>query len=99
MSFSLDDFRVLFMEVAILKTKTQEEPRMLYAAAHTSVEDGSRRSYFVVQADLNTLRNVLDKARKILKRSQVVGFFVHGYFFLTIVETKAVSAGNGVEGE
>ena len=98
-SFLLDDFSMLLVVVAILRTKTQEEPRMLLAAAQTVVVDEGRRSPFVVQADPNTSGDVLDKARRILKRSQVGGFFVHGCYFLTIVETKAVSAGNGVEGE
>ena len=61
--------------------------------------DEGRRSPFVVQANPYTSGDVLDKARKILKRSQVVGFFVHGSFFLTIVETKSVSTENGVDGE
>ena len=74
-SFFLDDCRMLFVVVAILMTKTQEELRMLLAAVHTTVADEGRRSYFVVQADLNTSGDVLDKARKILERSQVVGLF------------------------
>ena len=43
---------MLFVVVAILKTKTQEEPRMLLATAHTAVADEGRSSQFVVQADL-----------------------------------------------
>ena len=50
-SFFLDDFRMLFVVVAIVMTKTQEEPRMLLAAAQTAVADEGRRSPFVVQAD------------------------------------------------
>ena len=72
---------------------------MLLAAAHTAAVDEGRRSPFVVQADLDTSGDVLDKVRKILKRPQVVGFFVHGSFFLTIVKTKSVRVENGVDGE
>ena len=70
-SLFLDDFRMLLVVVAISRTKTHEEPRMLLAAAQTTVVDECRRSPFVVQADPNTLWDVLDKARRILKRSQV----------------------------
>ena len=94
--FFLNDFRILFVVVAILRTKTQEEPRMSLAAAQTAVADEGRRSSFAVQVDPNTLGDVLDKARKILKRSQVIGFFIS--FFLTI-ERKSVSTENGVDGE
>ena len=98
-SFFLDDYIMLLVVVAILRTKTQKEPRMLLAAAQTAVADEGRRSPFVVQADPNTLGDVLDKARRILKRSQVGGFLVHGCFFLTIVETKAACAETGVKDE
>ena len=72
---------------------------MLLAAAQIVVVDEGRRSPLVVQADPNTLGDVLDKARRIVKRSQVGEYLVHGCFFLTIVETKAVSAETGVECE
>ena len=47
-NFILDDFRMFFVVVAILMTKTQEEPRMLLAATHADVADKGRRSPFVV---------------------------------------------------
>ena len=72
---------------------------MLLAAAQIAVADEGRRSPFVVQVDPNTLGDVLDKARGILRRSQVGEFFVHDCFFITIDETKAGSAEDGVEGE
>ena len=87
-SIFLDDFRMLFVVVAILMTKTQEEPRMLLAAAHTAIPDGRRISPFVVQADTNTLGDILDKARGILERSQVVGVFFPWQLLLNNIGNK-----------
>ena len=71
----------------------------MLAAAQIVVADEGRRSPLVVQADPNTSRDVFDKARRMVKRSQVRGLLVHGCFFWAIVETNSVSAETEREGE
>ena len=80
-SFFFDNLRMLLVVVTILWTKTQEEPRTLFAAAQIVVTGEGRSSPLVVHADPNTLGDVFDKARRMVKRSQVRDFFVHGCFF------------------
>ena len=63
------------------------------------VTDEGRRSPLVVQAGPNTLGDVFDKARRMVKRSQVRGFSVHGCFFWAIVGSNLVSAETEIEGE
>ena len=69
------------------------------AAAQIVVTDEGRRSPLIDQAGPNTLGDVFDKARRMVKRSQVRGLFVHGCFFWAIVETNSVRAETEIEGE
>ena len=71
----------------------------MLAAAQIVVTDEGRRSPLVVHADPNTLGDVFDKARMMVKRSQVRGLYVHGCFFWAIVETNSVSSETEIEGE
>ena len=97
LSSVFDDFRLFLVVVVIGKIKTQEESRMLLAGAHNEAAGEGRSSPFVVHPDFKTSGEILDKARKVWKRLQVVKVFVHGWFFFTIVETNLVSAMNGVD--
>ena len=76
-----------------------ETEDFFFAAAQIVVTGEGRSSPLVVHADPNTLGDVFDKARRMVKRSQVRGPFVHGYFFWAIVETNSVSAETEREGE
>ena len=97
--FQLNDLSILMVVAAIGTVNTQEEPRMLLAAAHIeAVREGSS-SPFVVQPDLKTSGEVLDKARKVWNRLQVAICFVHVYFYSIIVQINSVRAVNGVEEE
>ena len=69
------------------------------AVAQIVVTDEGRRSPLVVHADPNTLGDVFNKARRMVKRSQVRDPFVHGCFFWAIVGTDSVSAETEREGE
>ena len=65
LSFDFDDLRMLLVVAVIGTVNTTEEPRMLLAAAHTEAAREGSSSPFVVQPDLKTSEEVLDKARKV----------------------------------
>ena len=69
------------------------------AAAQIVVTDEGRSSPLVVHADQNTFGDVFDKARRMVKRSQGRGLFVHGLFFWAIVETNLASSETEIEGD